>query len=127
MKKIIIAAILVLSFAGASFAASLTSTSITSAPGLSIYGGAGTGESAAAVNPMVKLSSGVNGMAIYDTTGYSIFTKHVKGTKIFGTPHDSTKMFYRQVTVDQTLSTSNCGSSSGEANFTGGSITWTSY
>lgn len=124
MKIIIICAILVLSFSGSCLAGKLATGSVTPSPGLSIYGGDSDAAAANAVNPMVKLSSGVNGFANYDTTGYAIFTKHVKGTKIFGTPHDSTKMYYKQVLASDALSSTNCGSVSGDAAFASG---WTSY
>jgi hypothetical protein len=126
MKKIIALTVLMLLFAGSAFAAgnAMTTGSTVAVAGSAIYGGDTPTAAGDAKNPMVKLSSGVTGFANFDSTGYSIFTKHQKGTKIFGTPHDSTRMYYKQVTVATVLSGTSCGSSSGEANFSSG---WTSY
>lgn len=47
----------------------------------------------AGTKPIGKLSASVKLGANYDATGYAITTQHKKGTKTFGTSHDSTAIY----------------------------------
>lgn len=46
-----------------------------------------------------KLSASVKLGANFDTTGYAITTQHMKGTKTFGTSHDSTAIYANESLV----------------------------
>jgi len=112
MKKIIaLTALLVIVGSTSAFAAAtpLGNNGISPAAA-TVYGGVVTGSAATSTTPMFKLSTGVSVQINFDTTGigYAIFTKHVKGTKIFGTAYDSTAIsFFTE--VPGVLTTTNTG------------------
>ena len=126
MKKVLTLSLVIMSFAGSAFAApatTLTSGSGVAPAGSAIYGGSTAAIANASTNPIVKLSSGVSGMANYDITSYAIGTKHIKGSKVFGTAADSTNMYWK-ASPAAIINTTEFSTGSANANFTGG--TWTS-
>ena len=109
MKKIIIITALSLFVASSAFAAggaaSLSLSTTMAGPGLSVWG-AKTGVSVTAGVPAAgtlligKTSTGVGvGMAVDAAAGagYSVETQHKNGTKAYGTAHDSTSIFQKDV------------------------------
>jgi hypothetical protein len=123
MKKSLIVTTLLLAFASSAFAAGTDMASGSLAgEGAAIYGGSDTTVAAAATTPIVKLSTGVNGVAYYNTVAYAISTKHSKGSKVFGTANDSTSIFWKASPAAAMLAADG-GSTSGNANFNG----WTTY
>lgn len=99
MKKIIVLLVLALfAICGTSFAAELGQDTVTSATGLQIYGGVNAADAAGGTSVLLgKMSKGVNFRAQYATSGYAIGTKHVSGTKSYGTAHDSTAIYFQDV------------------------------
>jgi hypothetical protein len=100
MKKIIILALVALSFSSSAFAATLATHTLTTAAGLGIYGGTTTAEATGATNPLVRFSTGVYGVVNFTASNnlsstYALFTKHYKGSKIFGTANDSTNIYWK--------------------------------
>ncbi len=105
MKKIIAASLLALSFSSSAFAAgAVLGTHAVSKEGAQIFGGTTADEAARAdINPLVKLSTGVIGVVNFaaeatnanQSIAYSIFAKHTKGSKIFGTSNDSTNVYWK--------------------------------
>lgn len=96
MKNTILFSLAVLLITNTSFAATTTMTSkaVTTA-GAAIKGGADSTTADASTNPLVRLSTGVSAAALYDSTGYALVTKHVKGSRLMGTSYDSTKIFFK--------------------------------
>jgi hypothetical protein len=100
MKKIIILTLVALSFSSSAFAAALARHTVTPDPGTAIYGGTTAPEAAGATNPLVRFSTGVYGVVNFTaannlSTSYALFTKHFKGSKIFGTANDSTNIYWK--------------------------------
>ncbi len=99
MKNIAILTLLILSFAGSAFATTVTSHSLIGAAGVggyALYGGVdSTTASSPTANPLVRMSTGVQGCVNFPAAHneYAIFTKHVSGSKYFGTANDSTNIF----------------------------------
>lgn len=136
MKKILCATLVILSFAGSAFATS----AVTSAPGMSIRGGADDAAATAAPSPLIKFSTGVFGLVnwVADTTtktstGYLIATRHLNGSKNFATANDITNIFWKQATKVSTgteaktaLGTEVGSSDSSATTFAAGQG-WTSY
>ncbi len=120
MKKVLALTLVLMSVAGSAFAVSggttLTSTSGVATAGAAIFGGSTALIANAATNPIVKLSSGVSGMSNYDVTSYAIATKHIKGSKIFGTAADSTNMYWK-ASPAAIINATEFGSGSANANF----------
>ncbi|SRR6266702_4205331 len=107
MKKIMILTSLLLSFAGTAFATALDTNVLTAETGgVGIFGGSTAANALAATGPLIRLSNKVVGLVNFDksgqgttgtSTGYSIFTKHYGGSKLFGTGFDTTNMYYKIV------------------------------
>lgn len=112
MKKIIAISLLMVTLTSSfSFAGALASNTVSTA-GIGIYGsGVDAAAAAASTSPLFKLSTGVSVVVNFDAAGigYAIFTKHLKGTKIFATAYDSTAIKYF-VELPGVLSTTNIGS-----------------
>lgn len=105
MKKILALTLLLLSFTGSAFAAPVASNALIgvagppASGGLSVFGGVDAAAALAATNPLVKMSTGVQGVMNFDATAhtsYAIGTKHITGSKYFGTSNDSTAIFWKQ-------------------------------
>lgn len=89
MKKIILlAAALCITMSASAFAAEVTPTAADA--GKTVKAGA---------KVIGKLSASVMLGAAYDATGYAITTQHLKGTKTFGTSHDSTAIYSNDTLV----------------------------
>lgn len=129
MKKALFVAALMLAISAASVMADNGSADLTtgtaSNAGATVFGGSTSTIAKNQTNPLVKFSTGVKGLANYNTGGYSVFTKHGNGSKVFGTANDSTSIYWLASTAD--LSSTVTGSTVGNGNFSGGSITWTTY
>ena len=100
MKKILALTLIALSFSSSAFAAALTTHTLTPNAGMAIRGGTTATEASNAANPLVRLSTGVYAVVNFVaaanlSTSYAIFTKHYKGSKIFGTANDSTNIYWR--------------------------------
>lgn len=103
IKKISIMTALAMLVSTAAFAANITmATTLTAAvTGKTVYG-AKTG-TATAASPLIGKTSSGCGVGIFtNSTGYSIVTQHVNGTKAFGTSYDSTSIFSHDVTTKGT-------------------------
>jgi len=131
MKKILALTLLLLSITGSAFASSVaTNTLIGSAGvgGMSVTGGVDQTAADNASNPLVRLSTGVQGVVNFDTSThleYAIGTKHVSGSKYFGTSNDSTNIYWLQ-SVKGDLAPGTFGSVSNNSNFAS-SAGWTAY
>jgi hypothetical protein len=88
MKKILLVTALLVAISSSAFATGLGSGTV-SAEGATIYG------STTAPTPIAKLSTGVAGGVTYNTAAYAIYTKHTKGSKVFGTAADSTSIYWK--------------------------------
>ena len=132
MKKTIALTLIALSFTTSAFAAALTSNTLPAASGLGVYGGTTAAEAAAATNPLVRMSTGVWGVVNFVaannlSASYAIFTKHYKGSKLFGTANDSTNIYWKAspaVKVAPYLAVADCGTGTDNTNFGAG---WTAY
>jgi hypothetical protein len=122
MKKIIALTIVIMSFAGSAFAAAGPASGALSTAGAAIYGGSSAAVALAATSPLGKLSSGVTAIINFDSTSYAIGTKHVKGSKVFGTAADSTNMYFK-ASPAALITTTEVGTGSSNSNFSSG---WTS-
>ncbi|MBJ6799263.1 hypothetical protein [Geomonas propionica] len=139
MKKVLALTLLSLSFAssyafaGAGVAGTAMATGAVSNPAVSIYGGNSQQNAQDAKSPLIKLSSKVSATINYDETGkavgtssaYAIGTKHVDGSKIFGTAWNSTTIFFKQNASGTALTNANFGSANDNTNF--GVAGWTAY
>ncbi len=116
MKKIIVITFVLMFCASSAFAATMASNTV-SAAGLGIYGGTSTANAEAAVNPLVKCSSGVSAIVVFDAAGgaYALGTKHLKGSKIFATANDSTTLYWSQGESGTALAVGAIGTSSADA------------
>lgn len=124
MKKTILLSLLMLTFVGSAYAADLASGEI-SADGLGLYGGVDTTTANAAPNPLVRFSSKVNGRPMFNTTQYTLATKHQTGNKVFGTSHDATQIYWKQTTAGKLDATMAAGADLSGTKFVGGG--WTAY
>lgn len=120
MKKIIVMTVVLLLSVSSVFAAELASNTPTSA-GVAIYGGDSAANALAAVNPLVRLSTGVSAISVYDANGgaYALGTKHLKGSKIFATANDSTKLYWKTGTANQILAAGDIGTTSSDSGVSG--------
>ncbi len=94
MKKIIILNVVALFVASVAFADGVDFKEA----GKTLYGAAGTvdpGESG--TFSIGKLSTKVGLGWLNDATGYAIITQHQSGTKAYGTSHDSTAIYVKDV------------------------------
>lgn len=89
MKKIV-ALVAMISLAAASSAFAATVTPSDTDAGKAVLGDG---------KALGKLSANVTLGAEYDTAGYAIVTAHGKGTKVFGTSHDSTAIYSQEGTI----------------------------
>lgn len=97
MKKTVILAsltILVTSSVAFGAPATIASGAVSAEAGAVIRGGA-TEAAADVAAIMGKMSTGVKLGAAYDTGGFAVWTKHKNGSKIFGTAHDSTAIYWK--------------------------------
>jgi hypothetical protein len=131
MKKVLALTLLSLSFAssyafaGATVAGTVLDTGGLAGPASSIYGGNSQANATAAANPLVKLSSKVSATLNYESaskaigqsSSYAIGTKHVDGSKIFGTANNSTTIFFKQNASGTTLANANFGTALDNSNF----------
>lgn len=112
MKRIIaFTALMVISASTyAAAAAGALATATVSDAGTGIYGGADATAASASTTPLFKLSTGSSVVINFDDAGvgYAVFTKHLKGTKVFGTAYDSTAIsFFTE--LPGVLTTTNTG------------------
>jgi hypothetical protein len=132
MKKTIVLTLVALSFGTSAFAAALATNTLPSAAGIGIYGGTTAAEAAAASNPLAKMSTGVWGVVNFTaaanlSSSYALFTKHTKGSKIFGTANDSTNIYWKAspaASAAPYLAVADCGTGDDNSNFGNG---WTAY
>jgi hypothetical protein len=132
MKKIIALTLLALTFSTSAFAAALATNALPGGAGYAIFGGTTAAEATGATNPLVRTSTGVWGVVNFTaasnlSTSYAIFTKHTKGSKLFGTANDSTNIYWKAspaVKVAPFLAVAECGTGTDNSNFGTG---WTAY
>ena len=132
MKKIVALTAILLSFSATSFAASIASNALigdatAGTGGLAVFGGVDATAAQNAAAPLVRMSTGVQGVINYDNTThaeYAVGTKHVSGSKYFGTSNDSTNMYWLQSTRGN-LAPATFGTATNNTNFVGGG--WTAY
>lgn len=132
MKKILVLTLVMASFAATAFAttAQLANNALTPAAACALHGGADS--TTVGVNPLGKMSTGVFAMVNYESatakmsSGYSLFTKHKDGSKIFGTSNDATNIFWKasQSKISPAFTGSDAGTDYTVTNF---GATWTSY
>lgn len=130
MKNILALTLILLSIAGSAFAADISSNGLigsTGVGGFAVYGGVDATAAGAATNPLVRMSTGVQGVVNFDATthtSYAIGTKHVSGSKYFGTANDSTNVYWLQ-SAKGDLDPATFGTGVDNSNFAGGG--WTAY
>jgi hypothetical protein len=125
MKKILaLVSLALLASASSVFAAPATiaSGAVSAAAGQVIRGGADAALADASA-PLGKMSTGVKVGSAYSSAGFAVMTKHLKGSKIFGTAHDSTAIFWQPKAADVDLVAGDVGSTVGNSAFATG---WTS-
>ena len=131
MKKILCLTLIISSIAVSAFAArvQLAPAGAVTAAAASLFAGTAQASLDSAVNPTAKFSTGVSGVAVYLPTGYSINTKHVNGSKVFGTANDSTAIFWKASPskVIITVAESTSSAVPGDTNYNNASNGWTSY
>lgn len=100
MKKILmLATLFTFVFAGSSFAA-LTSLAVNTASGsgYQIYGGVDAADATSTSAVLLgKMSKGVSFTHNSNAGGYAAATKHSSGSKVYGTAHDSTAIYFQDV------------------------------
>ena len=132
MKKILVLTLLLLSFSGSAFAGAINTNSLigdatAGTGGLAIFGGVDSTAAAAASNPLARMSTGVQAVINFTAAShdsYAIITKHVSGSKYFGTANDSTNIYWKQSTKGN-LIPATAGALVGNANFA--TAGWTAY
>jgi hypothetical protein len=130
-KSVIFITLLLLSFAGSAFAAAvvLAKNAVTPSGVTGVYGGVDATSAGLAPTALVRFSTGVSGLVNYEsaTLGksieYQIETKHITGSKIFGTASDSTAIYWNQSAAG--VLTNAKSTATNNANFVGNG--WTSY
>lgn len=128
MKKIFCLTLIIVSIAGSAFARTqLAPAGAVTDAGASIYGGTAQASLDSAVNPLAKFSTGVSGVAVYSATAYSINTKHVNGSKVFGTSNDSTNVYWKASPSKVIITTTESGTVAGDTNYNNASNGWTAY
>ena len=105
MKKIfILLALITFAASSSCFAAALGVDTITTTPGLQIYGGVNAADAAGTTSVLLgKMSKGVNFRCNYSVTGYAAATKHTNGTKAYGSAYDSTAIYFQDVGLAGTV------------------------
>ncbi|WP_224982638.1 hypothetical protein [Geomonas agri] len=139
MKKVLALTLLSLSFAssyafaGQGTAGTVLGSHAVTGPAVSIYGGNTQQNATDAKSPLIKLSSKVSAIVNYDTTNqgtgqsssYAIGTKHVDGSKVFGTANDSTTIYFKQNASGTILDPAVFGTLLNNSNFI--TTGWTAY
>lgn len=131
MKKIQVLTLVLLAFAGSAFAAPLATHTPTTGGAKSVYGGNSPASALAATTPLIKFSTGVNGLVNFTasagtSTGYVVATKHTTGSKVFGTANDSTNIYWKQSPA-ATLADTDIGAGTTTTTVFGAGLGWTSY
>ena len=102
MKKILVlTALIMFAVSGSVFAASLANDAVAAA-GLQIFGGVDAADAAAASSVLLgKTSKGVKfrGYLISTGVGFSNATYHGSGSKTYGTAHNSTAIYFKDIGV----------------------------
>ena len=130
MKKIIVLTVLLLAIAGSAFAGAIGTNTLIGAAGtggLAVFGGVDAPAAAAASNPLARMSTGVQAVVNFDPAThltYALITKHVSGSKYFGTANDSTNIYWLQSTKGD-LVPGTAGGLKDNSNF--GTTGWTAY
>jgi len=113
MKKIFaLAVVFSLFFCSTSFAtiSALGNNTVTAEPGSTIYGGVDAADAIGSGKVLLgKMSKGVHFVANLDSTAplgqtYALSTKHISGSKAYGTASDSTAIYFKD-TGDAALGT----------------------
>jgi hypothetical protein len=131
MKNIIVLTVLLLSFAGSAFAAEIASGARIGdgTTGLAVYGGVTIAAAQlATANPLVRMSTGVMGQVNFTAAthlSYALITKHLSGSKYFGTANDATNIYWKQDAKGQ-LTSAMAGTGIDSTNFTVAGA-WTAY
>jgi hypothetical protein len=134
MNKIIVLTMLLLSFAGSAFASAITTNQLignagAGTGGLAVYGGVDAASAALiTANPLVRMSTGVQAVVNFVAAthlSYALITKHVSGSKYFGTANDSTNIYWKQ-DVKGNLDITKAGAGVDNSNFTTAGA-WTAY
>ena len=131
MNKIIVLTLLLLSFAGSAFATEITSGLKIGdgTTGLAVYGGVNIAAAQlATANPLVRMSTGVMGQVNFTAAthlSYALITKHLSGSKYFGTANDATNIYWKQ-DAKGALDNAKAGSGIDSGNFTTAG-SWTAY
>ena len=101
MKKVtILIAVLILAASSSAFAVgtALVEDTITGTDGSSIYGGVDAADAARTDGVLLgKMSKGVNFRCNFDILGFAAATKHLSGSKAYGTAHNSTAIRFSDV------------------------------
>ena len=140
MKRTLSLMLVILSFAGSAFAVSadLTSGSPTGGPGATVKGGADATTATNAPTPLIKYSTGVFGQVNFaasanTSTGYVVFTRHLTGSKYFGTTNSLTNIYWKQApkvadaAALRTAMPADCGTSTDPSVVFAPGAGWTSY
>lgn len=136
MKNVLVLTMLLLSFAGSAFADGtavstnqLIGDATAGTGGMAVYGGVdATSAALATANPLVRMSTGVQAVVNFTAAthlSYALITKHVSGSKYFGTANDSTNIYWKQ-DVKGNLDPAKAGSGVDNSNFTTAGA-WTAY
>jgi hypothetical protein len=95
MKKVIVLTLAVLLLASSGFATELAAD--VANKGKTLHATTPAGQD------ISKLSTGVYAGAAYSSTGYSIATFHMSGTKAYGTAYDATAIYWSELGAGGTL------------------------
>lgn len=125
MKKALVLMMLLVVAANSAFAAALATNTPTTA-GVSVFGGVDATAAGAAPTPLIRFSTGVNGIVNFaDNTAYLISTKHSSGSKLFGTNNSATNIYWKQSTTGALTAAMLGITTTASSNFVGSG--WTSY
>lgn len=128
MKKILCLTFVLVAISSSSFARTiLTTTGAVTVEAATIYAGTDQASLDLATNPTAKLSTGVQGVAVYSATGYSINAKHKNGSKVFGTANDATNVYWKASASKTAITTAESAQSVGDAAYSTPGNGWTSY
>lgn len=129
MKKILALSLIALSVTSMAHAGALA-THTVSAANAKIFGGTTAADAAASTSSLIRLSTGVSAAVNFTkdtatnlTPSYAIFTKHYKGSKVFGTANDSTNVYWK-ASPAAVLTADELGTGEDNANFGTG---WTAH
>jgi hypothetical protein len=96
MKKVLAITSLLMVVATSCFAGALT-TGLASSKAAKVYGGVDATAAQNAPTPLIKFSTGVNGVVNFsNATEYLLGTKHETGSKIFGTCNSVNNIYWKQ-------------------------------